>query len=56
MRLYRDSRIGEKFWKNRNGRRPQTPTSFNKILEMSNIDQRAMTPSRHTAAITGIHR
>jgi hypothetical protein len=36
--------------------RPPTLTSFNKYRKVSNIDQRATMPSRHTAAITAPFR
>jgi hypothetical protein len=39
-----------------NGRRPLTLISLKDFLEVSNIDQRAMMPSRHTAAITAPFR
>ena len=35
-----------------NGRRPLTLTSFKDLLEVSNIDQRVILPSRHTTVIT----
>jgi hypothetical protein len=39
-----------------NGRRPLTLTSLKDFLEVSNIDQRVMIPSRHTAAISAPFR
>src|ERR1700737_4873168 len=56
MRLFRPCEPHRRITLEQPERSAAVLTSFNKILEVSNIDQRVVMPSRHTAAITAPFR